>query len=172
MAALSADADGDPLGFRLLISGEHGADAGSVHRHWLLGKDVLARGHGGFEKRRAESRRRGQDDVVHIVQRQHLLISVEADEATVFGHVHIARNLALFQHVEAGVEVVLEHVAHSDQLDARSGPQHIRGRSGAALAAADQSDADHVAACGVSPGNRAQARCDSSAQHRRRGPFE
>src|SRR5439155_18217415 len=71
-----------------------------------------------------------------------------------------------------GVEVVLEHVAHGHQLDARSGPQHIRGRPGAPLAAADQSDADHVAARGVSAGNRAQTRCDSSAHHRRRGPFE
>ena len=172
MAALGADADGDPLGFRLLISGEHGADAGPVHRHRLLGKDVLARGHGGLQKRRAESRRRGQDDVVHVVKRQHLLVGVEADELAVRGHVYVGGKFGLLEKVKAGVEAVLEDVAHGHQLDSGSSAENIFGGSCAALAAADQADSNHVAARGVGAGDGAEVPREPSAHHRGGRPLE
>ena len=172
MAALCADADGDPLALRLVVSREHGADAGAVHRHRLLGENVLACRHRRLQKRRAESRRRGQDDVVHVIERQHLLVGVEADELAVRGHVYVGGKFGLLEKVKAGVEAVLEDVAHGHQLDSGSSAENIFGGSCAALAAADQADSNHVAARGVSAGDGAEVPREPSAHHRGGRPLE
>ena len=96
---------------------------------------------------RAELRRRAEQHHVDAAVDQ-LLVGVEADEPvlgrrrrpstpTFSSCLQVARLL---------LEPVLEGVGHGDELDVRVGGERLGGRAGAAAAAADQADPQHVAA--------------------------
>src|SRR5439155_18490619 len=56
----------------------------------------------------------------------------------------------------AEVQAVGEHIAHGDELDVLVGRQRLLGGPGAAAAAADQADAERVAAGSVDVGGGGQ----------------
>ena len=117
-------------------------NAGPVHGNRLLGKDVLARGHRGLQVHGAEAGRRGQDDVINAAP-EHLLISVEADEPAILGHIDLIGDIFL-ELLKAGIEPVLERVTHRDQLDVRRRVYDVLGGARPAAPAADEAHADQV----------------------------
>jgi hypothetical protein len=118
-----------------------------VKLYQLRGEDVLARVDGRLQVQRAELRRRTQQH--HVAAGDHLLVGVEADEAAVLdvdpgGHVRVFR-----EEGQAVLKAILKGVGHRDQLDVLVGLERLAGGPGAAAAAADQADAEQVAAGGV-----------------------
>ncbi len=101
-----------------------------------------------LEVQGAEVRLRRQEDDIDLVD--HLLIGVETDELALGRHVDLAGDLLLaLEQRQARLQAVLEGVGHGDQLDVGVGRQCLLGRPGAAAAAADEADAQQVAAGGV-----------------------
>src|SRR5207253_2975755 len=156
----------------LVIRGEHLPDTSRIRGDRLLREEVLARGDGGGDVQRPEARRRGQHDVVR--GGNHLLIGVKADKAALFGNIHaIAKRLDLLVLHElvclaaAVLQPVLEDVAQRNNLNIRSGVQHIIDGPGTAAAAADQADLDHIAAGRVDIAQHAQVGCEARALHGR-----
>ena len=83
VAALRAGDDVQALLVRLLVGGQHLADAGRVHADRLFGEQVLAGRDRRLDVQRPEARRRGQHDVVDFGAVDDLLVGVEAVEAAV-----------------------------------------------------------------------------------------
>ena len=133
-----AQAGDDRQVFRLgpLAGGQHGADAGRVHRHRFFGEHVLV----GLDRRRqvqrAEMWRRAQQH--HVARVDDVLIGVEAGEALVGGHVELARKLVVpFECVEALLNAVREGIAHRYEFDLLIRLERLGGGSCAAATAAD-----------------------------------
>src|SRR5262249_11460734 len=159
VAPLGAGDDAEVLLLRFLVGGQHLADAGRIDGDRLLGEEVLARLDDRLDVQGPEARRRGQHDQVAAVD--DLLIGVEPDEAAVVGDVELLLGGAgLLQPVAAGLQVVLEGVAQSVDLDVVAGAgclaDIVRG-AGAPATAADQADLDGIAARGVRVAQQAQA---------------
>ena len=92
---------------------------------------------------------RGRRDQHHVhAAGEQLLVGVEADEAMVVLHLDLV-GLGLLELVAAGLEALVEDVGHGDEADVLAGVHGVDGGLGAAPAAADQADADDVAAGGV-----------------------
>ena len=110
---------------------------------------------------RAEVRRRGEDDVVDLGDRQQLLVGIEPGEAAVLRDL----DAQLRELPVRAVQSVLEQVGEGDELDVRvldagplgdvlgvvalrriddlgGGAERVEDRAGAAAAAADQADLD------------------------------
>ena len=105
---------------------------------------------------RAEVRRRAEQHHVDAAVEQ-LLVGVEADEPMVGLDVDLAGDLlVVLEDRQALLEPVLEGVGHGDELDVRVGGERLGGGAGAAAAAADQADAQHVAAGRVHVRERGQ----------------
>ena len=86
MPALQADRDHEVFLLGLFVRREYASDAGSVDRHGLLHKDVLARFNRGVEVNRPEARRRGQNhEIGPAVDR--LLIGIEAGKLAILRNV-------------------------------------------------------------------------------------
>ena len=143
VAALRARRDAEPFRPGLVGEGEHLADARAVNRDRLLREDVLARSDRRLEMRGAETRRGGENDVVRV-GREHPPIGVEADELPLLRHVHLCRVFLADLH-QGGGQAIGEGVAHRDELHALGAVERIQHRAGAAAAAADQADPDRVA---------------------------
>ena len=152
--ALGAGADAQALGLRRLGGGEHRADARPVDGDRLLGEDVLAGGDRGLEVRRPEAGRRREDHVVHARRGDHLLVRVEPDEGALVGH--RARLAQLLEPLARLADAVGEGVADRHHADAGRALDGVGRRAAPAAAAADEADADLVAARRVN-GRRAQA---------------
>ncbi len=145
MAALGAGDDAQVLLLRLLVSGQHLADARPVDAHRLLGEEVLAGLDGRLDVLGPEAGRGGQHHQVTAVD--DLLIGVEADEAAIVGDIDLI--LVVAHALTAVPQVVLEHVAQGIQLDVVAGAGRradVVGGAAAPAAAADQADLDHIAA--------------------------
>ena len=120
--------------------------AGGIDGDRLLGEDVLARLDRRAEVDRAEMRRRAEQYHVHAAAEQ-LPVSVESDEAMIGLDGDFGRDLlGLLQDLQTVLQPVFEGVGHGDELDVRIGGERLGGRTGAAVAAADQADPEHVAA--------------------------
>ncbi len=137
VAALRARDNGQLLLRGLLGGLDHHLVPGGTHADGFFHEDVLA----GLDRRgqmnRPESRRRRQDDQVHIRQGQDLLVGIEADEAAVVG------DTELF--LEA-LEPVAESVGQGDDLHAGRRLDAVLRRARPSSAAADDADADRVTA--------------------------
>ncbi len=167
---LQADADFQVLGLGMLIGGQHAADARPVDAQRLLGEDVFARLDGRLEMNRAEAGRRRQDDQVDV-RRQELFVRVEAGELMVGldGDPLRLRAEFVLEVMQAALQLVLEGVGHRHELHVPLRRQGLMGRSGTASAAADQTDANHIAAAGIRPRERItgqQAGAESGSRRR------
>src|SRR5205807_10570092 len=124
------------------------AYAGRVDRHGLLRENMLTCFHRGLQMERSKAGRRCEDDEVDP-RLQHLLIGVEPDKAALFRYVHLLMP-QLLEVVPGILQVVLEQIAHGDQLDVRSRANALLGRAAPApaarTAAADETDTDQVVA--------------------------
>ena len=132
------------------------AETGGVDRHRLFAEDLPASLDRGLEMQRAESGRgREQDDVTGI---DHLLVAVEAGELALGWAVEpslkrcVALGLFLDRAAEqagAGLDVVGKRIGHRPEHDARVSGDRLRGGARAASTAANETDLEPVAACGV-----------------------
>ncbi len=165
VAALRARADTEALGLRGLRRGQHRADPGAVDRHGLLGEDVLARGDGRLEVQRPEARRRRQDHVVDAGRRDHALVRVQPDEGALFGN--DARFPQLLEPLARLGDAVGEGVADREHAHAGRALDGVGRRAAPAAAAADEADADRVAARRVNR-RRPQRGEQSASGHRGR----
>ena len=87
----------------------------------------------------------------------HLLVGVEAGEATLAGHIDFGGEATVVaQFAEAALDAVGEGVAHGDELDVRVGAEGLAGGAGATTAAADQADFEGIAAGGMDGGSQRQ----------------
>src|SRR5205823_8573875 len=127
------------------------------------GKDVLTGRHRGLNVLRPKTRRGRQQYQVHFFGVEQLLVGVAADVTAFVRNLDLIRE-AFFQVVARVIEVVFEDVCDRDQLDVGAGVDAVLGGPPAApappAAAADQADADHVAAAGVDGWNLGQVRGD------------
>ena len=147
MAALGARHHAQVLLLGQLAGGNDLADARAVHGHRLLHEDVLACLHGRLDVEGAETRRSGQDGIVHAFDRQGLLVGVPAKETGLGRHL-----LPQGLHVGASLgDGILENVGQGDNLhvgaggvEHRSRIQDVLGRALAPSAASNQRDADGV----------------------------
>ena len=94
-------------------------------------------------------RRRAEQDHVDAAVDE-LPVGVEADETVVGLDVELADHfLVALEDFQALLEPISEDVGQGDELDIRLGRKRLGRRTGAAVATADQADAQHVAAGGV-----------------------
>src|SRR6185312_9260754 len=114
----------------------------------LLAEDVFAGLDGGPEVNRPEAGRRAQQHDIDAAAEQ-LLVAVEAVEAAFRRHIDLGCDvLDVLQFGKASFEAIHEGVAHGDEFDVGVGAEGLLGGAGAAAAAADQADAEQVAAGG------------------------
>src|SRR5262249_34881908 len=91
----------------------------------------------------------GQQDHVDAAV-DHLLVSIEADELAVVLDVDLAGDLLLTTKcAETLLDAIGKGVAHGDELDVLVGVERLGGGTGAAAAAANEADFQHVAAGGM-----------------------
>ena len=148
IAVAEARDDREALLASLLAGGHHRAHAGAVGGDRLLDEQVLARFDRGRDVQRTEVRRGGEQHDVAAVD--HALVGVEADEAVLGIDVDLGRDVgAVLQCAQAAVDLIGEGVAERHELGVRVGAQRVLRRAGAAPAAADQTDAQHVRAAGL-----------------------
>ena len=171
MSTLGADADAEPLLLGRFVTRKHRPDAGRIHRHRLLGEDVLASRNRSGEVRGPEAWRRRKDHVVNV-RRQHLLIGIEPGEASLVGHLVLRceRGVAgrfLGQVGTALGEAIRQQITERHDLDAIRRSHDVHRRAGAAAAAADDADPNHIGA-----GNRRAAIEHHRRSRRRRGLHE
>ncbi len=143
VAALRAGDDPEAFLLRELRGGDHGLVARGIDAHRLLGEHVLARLDGGLEVHRPEARRGCEDHVVRVAG-NHLLEGVPARELAILGDRGAVAEL--LQVLQAVGEAIREEVACGHEADAHGRVQRVLDRAGAATAAADDADADLVAA--------------------------
>ena len=167
VAALGAGDDGDVLLLGLVHQPVALAGAGRVDAHRLLAEDVLAGLHRRIQVVRAEPRRGGEDDQVHVGGEQ-LLVGVQPDERAVRGQLHLLDEPAVVLALLVGERLhrvlgpVLECVRDGDDLELRRlavdlllGVEDVLDGPHAATAAADEADLDGVAPAGrEQPGRR------------------
>jgi len=123
---------------------------------------------------RPKARRRRQNHIVHAAA-DHVLISVESQEAAIVGDIDRVAELFnspiaggnFLQFTSAAVKPVLENVAQGMNLDVGSGMQDIVGGAGAASPAADQANFDHFAAGRVDVADQAPIGGQGSPGHGR-----
>ena len=129
--------------FANLAGGHDLADAHRIDGVRLLDEHVLA----GLDARQQVDgvilRRAG--DQHHVGAFDHVFVAVQAGKTMGVVHLNLVR-LHFLEQFLAGSDVVGKDVAHGHQSCARIGGHGIDGRAGAAVAAADQADADDVAA--------------------------
>src|SRR5262249_5295688 len=78
-----------------------------------------------------------------------LLVGVKADEAPRHWHVELTGDVFLGECGQTVAEPVGEGVTHRDEFDGPVGAEGLHGGAAAASAAADEADAQHVAAARV-----------------------
>ena len=127
----------------------------------LLDEDVLAGLDRGPQIDAVILRRAGhQHDVAAL---DHVLVAVEADKTMGVVHLDLVR-LLLLEHVAPALQTVGKNVGQGHQPNAGVGRHGVDGCARATVSAADQADADHVAAGGVGTAGQRQP-----AEGRRRG---
>ncbi len=128
---------------------QDGMDARDIDGDRLLGEDMLASLDRRLQMLRPEVGRRAEQDHVDATTEQ-FLEGVEADEAMVGLDLELRGDLVVFlEGLEALLKPIGEDVGHGDELDIRVGTKRLGGRAGAAIATADQANAQHVAAGGM-----------------------
>ena len=153
VAALRAGDDVEFLGCGFLAGGDETPDTDRIDRHGLLGKHMLAGLDRGFEVLGAIVRRRREDDVVDVVDREELLECVHAQEAPI-----VLDLLALAVEFLLGVvQTILGDVGDGDDLDALGRGQDIVGGTGATSAGSDQADLDRRIGLGRASETRERA---------------
>ncbi len=80
-----------------------------------------------------------------------MLIGVEAGEAVLVGDLHLVGELELHRGAVL-LNTVEQHVRHGDDVHVLAGAHGVQRGVGAAIAAADDADLDHVAAGDVGRG--------------------
>ena len=141
-----ADPDLEVFCVGLLGHLQHAARSRAVCGDRLFHEHVEALLDGVLKVHPAEGERRGKNCDVAGPQRIHgVLVAVEADEAAVFRHVDLVGELRL-DGLVAVVELRLEDVRHGDKLRLAGLAERVDDGTGAAAAAADQGDAQLVAA--------------------------
>ena len=138
--------DREPLRLRQPAGLQDRPDPRGVDGHRLLGEDVLAGLDRHLELDRPELGRRAEQD--HVDARgDELLAGVEAHEPPRFGDVDLGPDLGIpLEEREALGEAVLEGVGQGHELDVGVGRQGLRGGAGPPAPAADQADAEGLAA--------------------------
>ncbi len=114
VTAHQTDANLHVLFDRLLRQLEHLATARAIHRHRFFHENVQTLFDRVGEVHPTERRRRCQDDDIAWLEQVHrFLVTVEADEATIFGNVQLF--IGIFgQLCQAAIELVRKHVGHRD----------------------------------------------------------
>ncbi|OAV63632.1 hypothetical protein Barb6_03632 [Bacteroidales bacterium Barb6] len=107
VTALVAGHNGETLARSHFGGSNDGTDTGRVNGTGLFHKDMLARFHSRLEVFGAEMGRRAEQDKVNLLHRQHLRISIKAEEAV--GIVHFVVEL-FAQHLPAGIHPVGEQI--------------------------------------------------------------
>ena len=158
MAALQADHDREFFLLRHFVCRHQHPISRRVDAARLFQERVLA----GFDGRcvvdRPEVRRRGQQHQVDAGV-DHLLVGVEADEPTLGRDVDLGRQVRVLRQVlQAELDAFREQIADRHEFHRSRGQQRFAASARAAIAAADQADADHVAAGGMRGAGDAQAR--------------
>jgi hypothetical protein len=118
MAPLRTGNDGQTLPCRRLRTGDDRPRAHGIHRDRLFDESVLASLDSRFQMDRAKMGGRGQQNKIDI-RGQNVLVRVESDKTPVFRHAIGADRKVLAQFIARGFEPILEHVAQSDDLNAR-----------------------------------------------------
>jgi len=146
VARHEADPDLEVLCVGLLGHRQHPARSRAVRGDRLFHEHVEALLDGVLEVHPAEGEGGGENGDVPGAQRVHgVLVAVKADEAAVFRHVDLVGELRL-DGLVAVVQLLLEHVRHGNELGLAGLAERVDHCTGAAAAAADQGDAQLVAA--------------------------
>ena len=162
VALLRPDDDREPLLPGALRRVDERPHAHRIDGARLLHEEVLARVHRRRHHLRPKAGWRQQHDEVHVVEGQHLLVRVEAEEHAPGRDVDLARDLGL-QLRQRRVDLVLKEVGDRNELDAGGGLQAVHGVRGASLTGPDHRHPHLVRARREDPGRR-----DREAQPRRR----
>src|SRR5262245_55898801 len=113
--------------------------------------------------RRPKSWWGGEDNVVHISDRQQFLVGVEAYEATVVGNIKLVGEPDALSGILCNVrskilstlfKPIFESVSHGNYLDPRGCAYSVDRGAGAPAATADQSNPYDVAASRINSGHR------------------
>jgi hypothetical protein len=138
--------------------GQHPPGAGTVDRDRLFHEHIQPLGNRIGEVHPAKGRWGGQDDDVARLQDVHrLLVTVEADELAILGHIDLLVEPRL-ELVVARLDALLEDVGHGDQLGRAVLAVHRVARSpGPPATRPDQGDLERVVFSGVRPGQHQPA---------------
>ena len=148
---------------------QHGAHAGGIDGTRFFGEDVLARFNRGPHVNRPKVRRRREQ--YDIARRDHVLVGVESGEARLGFYCDLVGDFLFGAEVgEARLQPILEGIGHGDELDVLVGGEGLDGGSGAAIAAADEPDANDVVTRGMERrGGNGSGRCREKLAARRHG---
>ena len=139
--------DGEVLGARGLVGGQHQPHASGVDGHGFLRADVFAGRHGRGEMCRAIGRRRGQNHQVHVGG-EHLLICVKPGEAPLVGDLDPRSQLGvgcqLGQLCPALGQAVRREIAKGDQFHALRAAEAVVHRASATASASNQPETDDI----------------------------
>ena len=146
VAGHEADANLQILRLRLIGEFKHPAAGGAVRRDRFFHEHIETLLDGVLEMHPAKRERRREDRNIAALHRIHrLLVTIEADELLVLGHIDEIAELVL-QFLVTSIEPVLEDVHHGGQRHgALLGGERIARRAGAAATAANEGDLDGVA---------------------------
>jgi hypothetical protein len=133
--ALKADADFQILFLCFLGVASTRRMPGASVATGFLHEDVLALAHRFLEVKRAEAGRGGENH--HIGARDGLLVAIEAEKLPLARNVHVI-GVRLLQRAETGLQFLLLHIGHGDELEIGVGIERLVGRARAAPAATDE----------------------------------
>ena len=141
-APAEAGTDREVLLFRHLHGFDERAVAGGVGGDGFFGEDVFVLLHRILHVQRAESRRRREDHEIDTAI-DDLLVGVESDELVVGRNLDAVGDILLcLQPVQALLQLVGKRVGDRREDDALVGMERLRGGSGTASTASDQTDLD------------------------------